>query len=76
MPAWRFAKARYTARLHGWTPFVSMQNHLNLLYREEEREMLPFCAEEGVDAWFHAAPTLYVATSKAQVGHFDDAIAA
>ncbi|KMO42772.1 alcohol dehydrogenase [Methylobacterium variabile] len=48
MPAWRFAKARYTARLHGWTPFVSMQNHLNLLYREEEREMLPFCAEEGV----------------------------
>jgi aryl-alcohol dehydrogenase (NADP+) len=48
MPAWRFAKTRYTARLHGWTPFVSMQNHLNLLYREEEREMLPFCAEEGV----------------------------
>jgi aryl-alcohol dehydrogenase (NADP+) len=48
MPAWRFAKARYTARLHGWTPFASMQNHLNLLYREEEREMLPLCAEDGV----------------------------
>ena len=48
MPAWRFAKAIYTSRLHGWTEFVSMQNHLNLLYREEEREMLPFCAEESV----------------------------
>ena len=40
MYAWQFAKALYLARLHGWTPFVSMQNHLNLLYREEEREML------------------------------------
>jgi aryl-alcohol dehydrogenase (NADP+) len=48
MPAWRFAKAIYTARLNGWTPFVSMQNHLNLIYREEEREMLPFCIEEGI----------------------------
>ncbi|MDI7924391.1 aldo/keto reductase [Ferirhizobium litorale] len=48
MPAWRFAKAIYTARLNGWTQFVSMQNHLNLLYREEEREMLPLCADQGV----------------------------
>ena len=48
MEAWRFAKAIYTSRLHGWTEFASMQNHLNLLYREEEREMLPFCAEEGL----------------------------
>ncbi len=48
MPAWRFAKAVYTSRLHGWTQFVSMQNHLNLLYREEEREMLPFCADQGI----------------------------
>lgn len=48
MPAWRFAKALYVSRLHGWTEFVSMQNHVNLLYREEEREMLPLCAEEGV----------------------------
>lgn len=48
MASWQFAKAIYTARLHGWTPFVSMQNHLNLLYREEEREMLPFCRDQGV----------------------------
>jgi aryl-alcohol dehydrogenase-like predicted oxidoreductase len=48
MFAWQFAKALYIARLHGFTRFVSMQNHLNLLYREEEREMLPLCVEEGV----------------------------
>jgi aryl-alcohol dehydrogenase-like predicted oxidoreductase len=48
MYAWQFAKAQYTAVLHGWTRFVSMQNHYNLLYREEEREMLPFCADQGV----------------------------
>ena len=48
MHAWQFCKALYLSRLHGWTRFVSMQNHLNLLYREEEREMLPLCAEEGV----------------------------
>jgi aryl-alcohol dehydrogenase-like predicted oxidoreductase len=48
MYAWQFCKALYLARQHGWTGFVSMQNHLNLLYREEEREMLGLCAEEGV----------------------------
>jgi aryl-alcohol dehydrogenase-like predicted oxidoreductase len=48
MYAWQFAKAIYTARRHGWTEFASMQNHLNLLYREEEREMLPFCADQGI----------------------------
>ena len=48
MHAWQFAKAQYTADLGGWTRFVSMQNHYNLLYREEEREMLPFCADQGV----------------------------
>ena len=48
MYAWQFAQALYTSRLHGWTRFVSMQNHLNLLYREEEREMLPLCADQGV----------------------------
>ena len=48
MHAWQFSKALYTARLNGWTRFVSMQNHLNLLYREEEREMLPLCREEGI----------------------------
>ncbi len=48
MYAWQFCRALYLARLHGWTRFVSMQNHLNLLYREEEREMLGLCDEEGV----------------------------
>ena len=48
MFAWQFAKAQEVARSNGWTPFVSMQNHLNLLYREEEREMLPLCADQGV----------------------------
>jgi 1-deoxyxylulose-5-phosphate synthase len=48
MFAWQFAKALYTADQNGWTRFVSMQNHYNLLYREEEREMLPLCAAEGI----------------------------
>ena len=48
MWAWQFAKAQYTADAHGWTRFVSMQNHHNLLYREEEREMNPFCVDQGV----------------------------
>jgi len=48
MFAWQFAKALYLADLHGWTRFVSMQNHYNLVYREEEREMLPLCREEGI----------------------------
>ncbi len=48
MHSWQFAQALYTADLNGWTRFVSMQNHYNLLYREEEREMLPLCADQGV----------------------------
>jgi aryl-alcohol dehydrogenase (NADP+) len=48
MWAWQFAQAQFVAELNGWTPFVSMQNHYNLIYREEEREMLPFCADQGV----------------------------
>ncbi|AUG53586.1 aldo/keto reductase [Thalassospira marina] len=48
MHAWQFAKALYVSRANGWTPFVSMQNHLNLLYREEEREMLPLCADQNI----------------------------
>lgn len=48
MHGWQFAKAQYTADLHGWTRFVSMQNHYNLIYREEEREMIPFCVDQGV----------------------------
>ncbi len=48
MYAWQFAKAQETSRSEGWTRFISMQNQLNLLYREEEREMLPLCADQGV----------------------------
>ncbi|WP_439815276.1 aldo/keto reductase [Zavarzinia sp. CC-PAN008] len=48
MAAWQFAKAQAVAERHGWTRFVTMQNHLNLLYREEEREMLPLCRDQGV----------------------------
>ena len=48
MYAWQLAKMIYTQRRHGWTEFVSMQNHYNLIYREEEREMNPFCVEEGI----------------------------
>jgi aryl-alcohol dehydrogenase-like predicted oxidoreductase len=48
MYAWQFAKALYLADLHNWTRFVSMQNHYNLLYREEEREMIPLCRDQGV----------------------------
>ncbi|MCE3552121.1 aldo/keto reductase [Pseudonocardia sp. RS11V-5] len=48
MWAWQFAKAQHTAERHGWTRFATMQNHYNLLYREEEREMLPLCADQGV----------------------------
>jgi aryl-alcohol dehydrogenase (NADP+) len=48
MYAWQFGKALYLARQHGWTRFATMQNHYNLLYREEEREMLPLCADQGI----------------------------
>jgi aryl-alcohol dehydrogenase-like predicted oxidoreductase len=48
MFAWQFAKAQHTADSHGWTRFVTMQNHYNLLYREEEREMIPLCIDQGV----------------------------
>ncbi|MFD1773968.1 aldo/keto reductase [Paenibacillus rhizophilus] len=48
MYAWQFLKAQHTAERNGWTKFVSMQNFYNLLYREEEREMLPLCREEGI----------------------------
>jgi aryl-alcohol dehydrogenase-like predicted oxidoreductase len=53
MYAWQFAQALYTADLHGWTRFVSMQPHYNLVYREEEREMLPLCQDQkiGVIPW-------------------------
>ncbi len=48
MWAWQFAKAQHVAETNGWTRFVSMQNHYNLIYREEEREMLPLCLDQGI----------------------------
>jgi 1-deoxyxylulose-5-phosphate synthase len=48
MYAWQFAKAQHVAEIHGFTRFVSMQNHYNLIYREEEREMIPLCIDQGV----------------------------
>ncbi|MGH7126377.1 MAG: aldo/keto reductase [Stellaceae bacterium] len=48
MPCWQFAKSVYTARLRGLSAFVSMQNHYNLVWREDEREMIPFCQAEGI----------------------------
>ncbi len=48
MFAWQFARAQHVAKRHGWTPFVAMQNHYNLIYREEEREMIPLCRHLGV----------------------------
>ena len=48
MFAWQFVKAQYIADLHSWTRYTSMQNHYNLVYREEEREMIPFCLDQGI----------------------------
>jgi len=48
MYTWQFAKAQHTAQVNGWTRFSTMQNHYNLIYREEEREMIPFCIDQGV----------------------------
>ena len=48
MFAWQFAELQLMAQMRGWTPFVSMQNHYNLVYREEEREMNPYCAQKGI----------------------------
>lgn len=48
MYSWQFAQAQYTAEMNGWTKFVSMQPHYNLIYREEEREMIPFCIDQKI----------------------------
>jgi len=48
MYAWQFAKMNHTAAMHGWTPFINMQCQYNVLYREEEREMLPYCRDQGI----------------------------
>ncbi|MGH7540290.1 MAG: aldo/keto reductase [Gemmatimonadota bacterium] len=75
MYAHQFARALYTADLAGWTRFVSMQNHYNLLYREEEREMIPLCREEGIGiipwsplarGWLTRPPAEKVATARGE----------
>ena len=70
MHGWEFAKALYTSNAHGWARFVSMQNHYNLLYREEEREMLPLCASEGVGVipWSPLARGLLAGRPRVQDG--------
>jgi len=82
MYAWQFAKALYTADLHGWTRFVSMQNHYNLIYREEEREMMKLCAAEGIGVipWSPLArgkltrPWAAEATKRSETDQFSKAI--
>ena len=70
MFAWQFAKALSVADCHGWTRFVTMQNHYNLIYREEEREMLPLCRAEGVGVipWSPLARGFLAGTRKPQTG--------
>ncbi len=55
MYAWQFQKALYTAEKHGWTKFVSMQNHYNLIYREDERELIPLCKDQKKLVLLHIA---------------------
>jgi len=66
MSAWQFAKAQFVAEKNGWTKFICMQNHYNLIYREEEREMIPFCVDNGVGciAWSPLARGLLAGTRK------------
>ncbi len=71
MYAWQFARALYLADRHGWTRFVSMQNHYNLVYREEEREMMPLCRFEGVGVipWSPLARGFLTGSRKRGQGH-------
>lgn len=66
MFAWQFAKAQHTAEINGWTKFVSMQNHYNLVYREEEREMIPLCKDQGIGLipWSPMARGFFARNSK------------
>ena len=70
MHGWEFAKALYSSNAHSWARFVSMQNHYNLLYREEEREMMPLCISEGVGVipWSPLARGLLAGRPRAQAG--------
>src|SRR5205807_9618457 len=76
MDAWQFAKMLYVADAHGWTRFVTMQNHYNLVYREEEREMLPLCRAEGIGVipWSPLARGFLAGNRRAQ--EFGDTIRA
>jgi aryl-alcohol dehydrogenase-like predicted oxidoreductase len=67
MAAWKFAQALSSSERHGWARFASMQNHYNLLYREEEREMIPLCQEQGIAVipWSPVARGLLAGTRKA-----------
>ena len=73
MFAWQFASAIHVADLHGWSTFVSMQTHYNLLYREEEREMIPFCENEGIGVvcWSPLAGGLLARDLGVQTGRSD-----
>lgn len=66
MFAWQFAKAQHAAEKNGWTKFVSMQNHYNLVYREEEREMIPLCKDQGIGLipWSPMARGFFARNSK------------
>jgi 1-deoxyxylulose-5-phosphate synthase len=70
MFAWQFSKAQYTADLHGWTRFASMQNHYNLVYREEEREMIPLCIDQvvGLIPWSPMARGFFAGNRKKEGG--------
>jgi len=70
MYGWEFAKALYTSNAHGWARFVSMQNHYNLIYREEEREMMPLCRSEGIGVipWSPLARGLLAGRPRLQAG--------
>jgi aryl-alcohol dehydrogenase-like predicted oxidoreductase len=75
MYSWQFAQAQYTADLNGWTRFVSMQPHYNLLYREEEREMIPFCTDQhiAIIPWSPLARGLLTGRRKVQGNETDRA---
>ena len=72
MYAWQFSKALYTARMRGFTEFVTMQAHYNLIYREEEREMQPLCADNGIGIlpWSPLARGILAGTRKKEGEHF------
>ena len=73
MFAWQFTELQLTAQLNGWTPFVSMQNHYNLIYREEEREMIPYCLSSGIGItpWSPLARGILTGSYKGSFDHGD-----